>query len=99
MTELARHLIHDHGYVTMACVAGNGEPAENEIVLPTRLMRSASGGYPSVSAPTAQLAHSVLLAQGDPGSPAELDARADSAPGSDVPGQRPAADSPEGART
>jgi hypothetical protein len=99
MTELARHLNHDHSYVTTAYVAGHTEPAENEIVLPTRLMRSASGGYPLVSAPTAHLAHSVLLTRGDSGSPAELDAGADSSPGSDVPGQRPAADSPEGART
>jgi hypothetical protein len=99
MTELARHLTHDPDYVTMAYAMVHGEPAEHEMVFPTRLMRSASRAYPSVSAPTAHLAHSVLLTQGDSGSPAELDARADSSPDSDVPGQRPAADSPEGART
>jgi hypothetical protein len=160
MTELARHLIHDPGYMTMAYVAGhpdslalsqhgmevpgeiavtgfddipvarrlspqltivrqplaelgatafellrsvigNGEPAENEIVLPTRLMRSASGAYPSVSALTAHLARPTLLKRSDSAASAEPDARADRPPGGDiaVPGQRPApADWPEGVR-
>jgi len=87
------------GNVRSESGTGMTEPAENDIVLPTQLMRSASGGWAPVSAPTAHLAHSVLLIQGDSGSPAALDARADSPPRSDGAGQRPAADSPEGATT
>src|SRR5260221_13003228 len=29
MTELARHLIHDHGYLTMAYVAGHADSPDN----------------------------------------------------------------------
>jgi hypothetical protein len=87
------------GNVRSESGTGMTEPAENDIVLPTRLMRSATGGWAPVSAPTAHLAHSVLLTQGNSGSPAALDTRADRPPGSDGPGQRLAADSPEGATT
>jgi len=77
---------------------GNHEPAEHDIVLPTRLMLRASCGCPPVTAPTGQLARSVLLTKSDsaaPGAPADLPLGGDIA----VPGQRPApADSPEGVR-
>src|SRR5262245_9803531 len=80
---------------------GNHEHAEHDIVLPTRLMRRVSCGCSPVTAPTAQLSRSVLLAKSDSAGPAERDAPADRPPGADiaVPGQRPApADSPEGVR-
>jgi LacI family transcriptional regulator len=81
---------------------GNHDPAEHDIVLPTRLMRRESCGCPPATAPPAGLLpHSVLLTQSDSAALAEQDAPADRPPGGDiaVPGQRPApADSPEGAR-
>src|SRR5258706_916834 len=68
---------------------GNHEPAEHDIVLPTRLMRRASCGCPPVTAPTGQLSRSVLLAKSDSAAPAERDAPADRPPCADIAVPRP----------